>query len=204
MVMPRSWNERCFIPEGPGASLRRRGGAWHCPAQEFMPAARPGGDGTSVHVRCGRPRSQEVRKDLPCTVTTVKPVLGFDLKFHAGYEVTVPLKELAGSENQLTDGVPRHARRAPGRSGVLLAAHRTCPPSTDDAGGPAYLQGTFDVGEGKYHIDWLMRDRGRASLLRSTGTSKPACPPRTSRWRSTSRPTPCRPPIPSRSGRSPR
>jgi hypothetical protein len=33
------------------------------------------------------------------------------------------------------------------------------PPIADDAGGPAYLQGTFDVGEGHYHIDWLMRDR---------------------------------------------
>src|ERR1051326_6571430 len=44
----------------------------------------------------------EVRKDLPCTVTPNKPSLGFDLKFHGGYEVSVPLKELAGSDNQLT------------------------------------------------------------------------------------------------------
>src|SRR6266576_2787021 len=28
-----------------------------------------------------------------------------------------------------------------------------------DAGGNAQLYGTFDVGEGKYHVDWLMRDR---------------------------------------------
>src|SRR5262250_2041472 len=44
----------------------------------------------------------DVRKDLPCTVTPSKPVVGFDLKFHTGYEVTVPLKELAGSDNMLT------------------------------------------------------------------------------------------------------
>src|SRR5713226_9762020 len=42
------------------------------------------------------------RKDLPCTVTPVKPQIGFDLRFHSGYEVTVPLKELVGSENMLT------------------------------------------------------------------------------------------------------
>src|SRR5207253_1096004 len=42
----------------------------------------------------------ETRKDIPCTVTPIKqPILGFDLKFHAGYEVSVPLKELAGSDN---------------------------------------------------------------------------------------------------------
>src|SRR5277367_279421 len=46
--------------------------------------------------------SGDQRKDLPCTVTPSKPTLGFDLKFHAGYQVTVPLKELAGSENALT------------------------------------------------------------------------------------------------------
>ena len=36
--------------------------------------------------------AQDVRKDLLCSVTPVKPVLGFDLRFHAGYEVNVPLK----------------------------------------------------------------------------------------------------------------
>src|ERR1700691_3792152 len=45
---------------------------------------------------------QEVRNDLPCSVTPRKPVLGFDLRFHAGYDVDVPLKELSGSENELT------------------------------------------------------------------------------------------------------
>jgi hypothetical protein len=29
----------------------------------------------------------------------------------------------------------------------------------EDAKGDAYLQGAFDVGEGQYHVDWLMRDR---------------------------------------------
>src|SRR5690242_10490134 len=46
--------------------------------------------------------SQEARKDLPCSVTSVKPNLGFDLKFHSGYEVSVPLKELSGEGNLLT------------------------------------------------------------------------------------------------------
>src|SRR5262249_22257287 len=40
-----------------------------------------------------------------------------------------------------------------------LSQHITVPPIDEDAGGPAYLQGTFDIGEGKYHVDWLMRDR---------------------------------------------
>src|SRR5579871_4518408 len=41
----------------------------------------------------------EIRKDLPCTVTPQKPELGFDLRLHTGYEVTIPLREFAGSDN---------------------------------------------------------------------------------------------------------
>jgi len=46
---------------------------------------------------------KEARQDLPCHVTpSNKALVGFDLKFHSGFEVTVPLKELAGQENLLT------------------------------------------------------------------------------------------------------
>ena len=44
----------------------------------------------------------EPRKDLPCSVDHEKAVLGFDLRFHAAYDVNVPLRELSGSENLLT------------------------------------------------------------------------------------------------------
>src|ERR1700716_3189343 len=37
------------------------------------------------------------RKDLPCTVDSRKPELGFDLRFHSGFDVSVPLRELAGA-----------------------------------------------------------------------------------------------------------
>ena len=40
-----------------------------------------------------------------------------------------------------------------------FSQHVNVPAIEENAGGPAYLNGTFDVGEGKYHVDWLMRDR---------------------------------------------
>src|SRR5271170_2261526 len=100
----------------------------------------------------------EQRKDLPCSVTPSKPTLGFDLKFHAGYQVTVPLKELAGRENSLSivfRVAPDDHRDEP----AYFTQHLRVPPIEEDAKGDAYLQGAFDVGEGAYHIDWLMRDR---------------------------------------------
>jgi hypothetical protein len=100
----------------------------------------------------------ETRKDLPCTVTPSKPALGFDLKFHAGYQVTLPLKELAGTENALNI-VFRVTLAEHPDDPVYFTQHLRVPPIEDDAKGDAYLQGAFDVGEGSYHIDWLMRDR---------------------------------------------
>ncbi len=100
----------------------------------------------------------EVRKDFTCTVTPTKPTLGFDLKFHSGYEVSLPLRELAGSDNQLTM-VFRVTPEAHKDEPVYFSKHIPVPAIADDANGPAYLQGAFDVGEGKYHVDWLMRDR---------------------------------------------
>ena len=71
-------------------------------AQELMPASGPGGAVRLFTSDAAILEARDTRKDLPCTVTPVKAQLGFDLKFHSGYEVSVPLKELAGSENQLT------------------------------------------------------------------------------------------------------
>jgi hypothetical protein len=99
----------------------------------------------------------ETRKDLVCTVNPTKPVLGFDLRFHAGYEVTIPLKELIGVENQLN--ILFRVASKNSDQPVYFAQHIHVPAIEEDAKGEAYLQGAFDVGEGEYHVDWLMRDR---------------------------------------------
>jgi hypothetical protein len=102
--------------------------------------------------------STENRKDLPCTVTPDKAILGFDLKFHLGYEVSVPIRELVGSENQLTMVFRVTPENRPD-DGIYFSQHFQVPAIDRDEGGPAYLDGAFIVGEGKYHVDWLMRDR---------------------------------------------
>ncbi len=124
----------------------------------FAQALVPGGMSRLFPSDAAILEAQEARKDLPCSVTPVKPTLGFDLKFHAGYEVAVPLRELAGESNQLTmvfrvipDGRPEDA--------FYLSQRMSVPSIEEDSKGEAYLRGAFDVGEGKYHIDWLMRDR---------------------------------------------
>jgi hypothetical protein len=126
--------------------------------QVILQGSGPGGEAHLFNTDSAILESQEPRKDLPCTATPVKPTLGFDLKFHSGYEVNVPLKELAGSQNLLTM-VFRVTPEAHKDEPVYLSQRVNVPEIEENAHGDAYLQGTFDVGEGKYHVDWMMRDR---------------------------------------------
>jgi hypothetical protein len=100
----------------------------------------------------------EQRSDLPCTVVNGKALLGFDLRFHSGYEVSLPMRELAGSENLLTV-LFRVTPVEPAGKPVMMTQRMRVPMIEADASGDAYFQGAFDLGEGKYKIDWLMRDR---------------------------------------------
>jgi hypothetical protein len=102
--------------------------------------------------------TREVRKDLPCVLIPLKPTLGFDLKFHAGYDVSVPLKDLAGPENHLTMVFRVTPEDHPDEP-VYFSQHMNVPAIEEDAKGDAVLQGLFDVGEGRYKVDWLMRNR---------------------------------------------
>jgi hypothetical protein len=100
----------------------------------------------------------ENRSDLPCSVVSIKPILGFDLRFHSGYEVSVPLHELSGSENMLTM-LFRVTSIDPPSSPSYFIQKLKVPSIEEDAKGDAYFQGGFDLGEGRFKVEWLMRDR---------------------------------------------
>ena len=102
--------------------------------------------------------SSEVRQDIPCTVTDHKAELGFDLRFHGGFDVTVPLRELSGNGETLTVVFRVFPRDLPMLASYFVQ-HFNVPAIEEDAKGDATLQGVVDLGEGNYHIDWLMRDR---------------------------------------------
>lgn len=158
MVMPKLWNgfELSAIKRLVSSVFLFTSGVLF--GQDLMPSSGPGGAVRLFNSDAAILEAQEIRKDLPCAVTPVKAALGFDLKYHAGYEVSVPLKELAGTENQLTIVFRVISADRPDEP-IYFSQHIPVPAIEDNASGPAYLPGTFDVGEGKYHVDWLMRDR---------------------------------------------
>jgi hypothetical protein len=102
--------------------------------------------------------AQEVRKDLSCTVEPIKPALGFDLRFHGGYDINLPLRDVAGNENQLSILVRVTSDGRKDGPSYFFQRIRV-PKLPEDAKGEAVLSGLFDLGEGKYHVDLLMKDR---------------------------------------------
>ncbi|HLG97363.1 MAG TPA: hypothetical protein VKX49_13710 [Bryobacteraceae bacterium] len=127
-------------------------------AQTVLAGSGPSGTVNIFNTDLAVLEAGETRKDLPCSVTPSKPTVGFDLRFHSGYQVTMPLKDLAGGENLLTilfRVEPSDHSDQP----TYFTQHIRVPAIDDDAKGDAYLQGAFDLGEGQYHVDWLMRDR---------------------------------------------
>jgi hypothetical protein len=132
-----------------------------CPGALCQNALQGVGGGVSVRLLSSDAAVLEVednKKDLPCTVTQIKPQLGFDSRFHAGYDITLPLREVAGDGNQLTiifKVTADAAKDAP----AYFSQRYNVPDIEADATGDAYLQGGYDVGEGNYHVSWMMRDR---------------------------------------------
>jgi hypothetical protein len=131
----------------------------NCPVlegQTLMHGASPGATVRMVPTDWSVLETQEPRKDLPCSVTPAAPVVGFDLRFHAGYAVSIPLKDLTGGDKLTT--IFRVLPKDLKEDASYFAQETRVPSIEADASGNAYLEGAFDLGAGRYHVDWLMRD----------------------------------------------
>jgi len=128
------------------------------PGQQLIRPAEPGDPVNLLPSDLATLESDEIRKDLPCTVTPRKTELGFDLRFHAGYDVAIPLRELSDTDEMLTV-IFRVFKEGDKDHSAYFSQHIHVPAIEADARGDASLEGGMDLGEGKYHVDWLMRDR---------------------------------------------
>jgi len=158
MLTPSCW----FLSKRYGGWLVAAAFATSCAparAQVILPGTGPSHSVNIFNTDLAVLESGENRKDLLCSVTPSKPTLGFDLRFHAGYEVTVPLRDLATTTDNLLSIVFRVEPQNRPDQPIYFTQHIRVPPLDEDAKGDAYLQGGFDLGEGDYHVDWLMRDR---------------------------------------------
>lgn len=124
-------------------------------AQDVIPGSGPGGLPLLISSDTAVLEDGEPRHDLNCSVTPDKASLGFDLKFHSGYSVTLPLKDLTGLGNRLT--IVFRVASTGSTVPVYFDQHVRVPP-IQQTSGDVLLNGVFDLGAGDYHVDWLMRD----------------------------------------------
>ena len=103
-------------------------------------------------------KSEELKRDMGCSIKLVPPELGFDFSFHAGYELRIPMHELEGSGTTLT-AIVRVAGVGSPEDPVYLSQKWEVPQIGEGASGHADLRGSFLLGEGSYTVEWLVRDR---------------------------------------------
>jgi hypothetical protein len=98
-----------------------------------------------------------LRNKLPCKALPVKPQVGFDLRFHSGYTVTIPLRKLSGAGHRfrLLTRVTPVARPQAAR---YFADWFSVPPLQSGLHGEASVDGKFVLGPGRYTVDWIMRE----------------------------------------------
>jgi hypothetical protein len=136
------------------------------PAQMLIQASQPGEPVNLNPADMELLEADESRRDLPCQVTPAKPELGFDLRFHAGYTVALPLKELEGTADLLTV-IFRVYPEDDKAHAAYFVQHFNVPAIDDNAKGDASLTGSVDLGVGNYHVDWLIRDHMERSCSSS-------------------------------------
>jgi hypothetical protein len=101
--------------------------------------------------------SRELRKDLRCVVKPAASELGFDFTYHSGFLVQIPLRELAGG-GALTS-IFRVTPDDQSKEPVYFTQKWRVPSIDEDAKGGVELRGSLLLGEGSYHVSWLIRDR---------------------------------------------
>jgi hypothetical protein len=105
--------------------------------------------------------ARTARRDLSCEVVAAKPFLGFDLRFHARYRATVQqkiFKSAGGSLSVLVRVKPVNREDA-----AYFTQQIAVPDLPAEAKGFGMFAGGFDLGPGRYEVDWTMHDRvGRA------------------------------------------
>ena len=101
--------------------------------------------------------AREPRAELSCPVTSDKPALGFDLRFHSDYRLGLPVKVLSDAGGWLQ--VAMRVTPVAEAENFAYLAHRFpisgVPPERK---GEVILTGGFDHGPGRYRVDWIMRD----------------------------------------------
>src|SRR5260370_386334 len=102
-------------------------------------------------------KSREPHAELSCQVTSDKPSLGFDLRFHSDYHAAIPVNVVADAGGWL-EVVMRVVPASGAEPPTYLANRFAIPISPPGSKGEVLASGGFDLGPGRYRVDWIMSD----------------------------------------------
>jgi hypothetical protein len=93
-------------------------------------------------------------KELECGFSPTRAAIGIDLRFHAGFGVSIPLENLQGDGGAIRVLVRVTPVSSPGRP-TFFSMLTSVPALGGEAKGEVELQGEYAVGPGRYSVDAL-------------------------------------------------
>ncbi len=101
---------------------------------------------------------------LKCGSETFGPFLDFEFRFFAGIQISLPVKHYRGQKpvfEMLVTVTP--VEGTPGQSAELFDRFGATQEAPDDAKGQMIVSPSFSMGEGRYRVDWRLKDnRGQS------------------------------------------
>lgn len=101
--------------------------------------------------------------ELSCKAFIRKPRLDFEFRFFTGYSVEIPIKELAGPSRSIALAVLVTPLTSEGAEPVGFSSQAITGDIPADIRGKIEINGSFVVGEGRYRVEWGLRDAGGKS-----------------------------------------
>ena len=96
--------------------------------------------------------------EIRCKARAFKPFLGFEFRFLSGYFIEIPIRDLAGPPNEVVISVTVRPVSVEGSEAVSFDREfrtRALPARR----GTVEMSGSLALGEGKYDVQWQLRDR---------------------------------------------
>ena len=96
--------------------------------------------------------------EIRCRTRAFRPFLGFQFRFLAGYFIEIPVRDLAGPPNELVISVTVRPISVEGAEPVSFDREFQSQ-AIPNRRGTIEMSGSLALGEGKYDIQWQLRDR---------------------------------------------
>ena len=115
---------------------------------------------SAILVSCAAPLAadSETGREIRCRADKQDPILDFEFRFFTRYTLIIPVKDLVGPARTIHLSVDVTPLDLEGAEPVRFENETAIDAIPEDAGGKVEVNASFVTGEGRYHVNWQLKD----------------------------------------------